>query len=70
MMPEPQSPVTPVAAVDPDPLDGARRGALARGELRALEGGAGGRGAGEDAVSVAEHDFGIGADIGDEHQFV
>ena len=36
-----------VDGVDLDPLDGAGGGALARGDLRALEGGAGGRGAGE-----------------------
>ena len=38
--------------------------------LGALEGGAGRRGAGEDAVAVAEQDLGVGADVDDEHQLV
>ena len=53
--------------IDADALDGAGRGALAAGDLRAFEGGAGRRGAGEQAVLRAEHDLGIGADIDDEH---
>ena len=32
--------------------------------------GPGGRGAGEDAVAVAEQDLGVGADVDDEHQLV
>ena len=96
MMPEPQTPVTPmfavasakpgssdqrsqpitlkrgssVVAVDAHALDRAGRRALAAGNLRALEGRAGRRRAGEQALAVAEHDFGVGADIDDEPQLV
>src|SRR3546814_13450448 len=52
--------------VDAHALDGAGRRALAAGDLRALEGGAGRRRAGQQAVAVAEHDLGIGADV--DHQ--
>ena len=38
--------------------------------LRALEGGAGGGGAGEDAGLVAEEDLGVGADVDHEHQLL
>jgi hypothetical protein len=51
--------------VDLDPFDGAGGGALAGADLRALEGRAGGRGAGEHALGVAQQDLGIGADIDD-----
>ena len=53
-------------AVDPDPLDGARRGALAAADLGALEGGAGRRRRGEQEVAVAEDDLGVRADVDDE----
>src|SRR3546814_16625550 len=49
--------------VDAHALDGAGRRALAAGDLRALEGGAGRRRAGQQAVAVAEHDLGIGAAV-------
>jgi hypothetical protein len=51
--------------VDLDPFDGAGGGALAGTDLRALEGGTGGGGAGEHALGVAQQDLGIGADIDD-----
>ena len=57
-------------AVDAQALDGAGRGALAATDLRALEGGAGRRRAGEQARAIAEHDLGIGADIDDEAKLV
>ncbi len=59
-----------VVLVDADALDGAGCCALARGELGALEGGAGGRAAGEEAAAVAQHDLGIGADIDHQHHLV
>ena len=59
-----------VFAVDAHALDRARRGALAAGNLRAFEGRAGRRGAGEQTVAIAEHDFGIGADIDQQREFV
>ena len=52
--------------VDPDALDRARRGALAGRDLGALEGRAGRRRGGEQAVAVAEHDLGVRADVDDE----
>ena len=55
-----------VVPVDPHPLDRARRRPLAAGDLRALEGRAGRRRAGQQPVAVAEHDLGIGADV--DHQ--
>ena len=96
MMPEPQMPVTPVAAtaaskpgssdhrsraddlearlerdgIDAHALDRAGRGALAATDLRALEGRAGRARAGEQAVAVAEHDLGVGADIDQQREFV
>ena len=96
MMPEPQMPVTPVAAVasanpsssdqrsqpmtltlassvsavDADPLDGAGAARWPAVDLRALEGRARGRGRGQQALPVAEHDLGIGADVDDQHRFV
>ena len=96
MMPEPQMPVTPIAAIDvgkarlvrPEiaadhfearlqrfaidahALDGAGRGALAAGNLRALESRAGRRGAGDEAILIAEYEFGIGADIDQQSEFI
>ena len=96
MMPEPQTPVTPVRAVaasesrivrpelaadhlvarlerrrvDAHALDRAGRGALAAGDLRALEGGARRARAGEQALAVAEHDFRIRADVDEERDLV
>jgi hypothetical protein len=55
-----------VARVDAHALDRARRGALAAGDLRALEGRAGRRRAGEQARPVAEHDLGVGADVDEQ----
>ena len=55
-----------VVAVDPDALDRARRGALARRDLGALEGRAGRRRRGEQAVLVAEHDLGVRPDVDDQ----
>ena len=49
--------------IDPDALDRARRGALAAGNLRALEGRAGRRGGRDQPILVAEHDLGVGADV-------
>jgi hypothetical protein len=49
--------------VDPHPLDRPGGGALSRADLGALERRAGGRGGGEQAVAVAEHDLGVGADV-------
>ena len=57
-------------AVDADALDRARRGALSAGDLGALEGRAGRRGAGEQAFPIAQHDLGIGADIDEQRQLV
>ena len=57
-------------AIDAHALDGAGRGALAAGDLRAFEGRAGRRGAGEQAIPIAKHQFGIGADIDEQGQFV
>ena len=56
--------------VDAHPLDGAGRGPLAAGDLRALEGRAGRRGGGEQPVPVAQHDLGIGADVDDQGHLV
>ncbi len=56
--------------IDADALDGAGRGALAGGDFGALEGRAGGRGGGDDALPVAQHDLGIGADIDQQHHLV
>jgi hypothetical protein len=53
-------------AVDAHPLDGAGGGALAAGDLRPLEGRPGRRGTGQQALLVAEHDLGVGADV--DHQ--
>ena len=57
-------------AVDAHALDGAGRGALAGGDLRALEGRAGRRGAGEQPLAVAEHDLGVGADVDEQRDLV
>ncbi len=57
-------------AVDAHALDRAGRGALAAGNLRALEGRAGRRRAGEQAISIAQHDLGVGADVDEQRQFV
>ena len=96
MIPEPQTPVTPVVCgrraearlvrpqiaadhlepglerrpVDAHPLDRARRRALAARDLRPLEGRAGRRGAGEQALAVAEHDLGVGADVDQQRELV
>ena len=48
-------------AVDPHPLDGARRRPLPARDLRALERGAGRAGRGEQPLPLAEHDLGVGA---------
>ena len=53
-------------AVDPDALDGARRGALAAGDLGALEGRPGRARCREQPALVAEHDLGVRADVDDE----
>ena len=53
-------------AVDPDALDGARRGALAAGDLGALEGRTGRARGGEQAALVAEDDLGVRADVDDQ----
>ena len=53
-------------AVDAHALDGARRGALPRADLGALERRARGRARGEEPALVAEHDLGIRADVHDE----
>ncbi len=57
-------------AVDAHALDRARRRALAAGDLRPLERGAGRRGAGEQPLAIAEHDLGVGADVDQKGQFV
>ena len=57
-------------AVDAHALDGAGRGALAARHLRALEGRAGRRRAGEQPLAVAEHDLGVGADIDEERDAI
>ena len=56
--------------IDAHPLDGARCGALAAGDLGALEGRARRAGGGEQLVAVAQHDLGIGADIDDQGHLV
>ena len=56
--------------VDAHALDGAGRGALAAGNLGALEGRAGRRGGGDEALPVAEHDLGVGADIDQERDLL
>jgi hypothetical protein len=56
--------------IDADALDGAGSGALAAGDLRTLEGRAGGRGGGDGAFRIAKHDLGIGADIDQQHHLV
>ena len=56
--------------VDPQALDRARRGALARGDLRALEGRPGRRGTGDQPPAVAENDLGVGADVDEEGDLV
>jgi hypothetical protein len=49
--------------IDAHALDRTGRGALAAADLRALEGRAGRAGAGQQALVVAQHDLGIGADV-------
>ena len=89
MIPEPQTPVMPVAAVacgearivgpqigaddfearleglavDAHAFDRSGRRALAAADLRALECGTRRAGAGDQPPAVAEHDFGVGADV-------
>ena len=63
-------PRTQVGRVDAHTFDGARRGALATTDLRALEGGTGRARTGEQALAIAEHDLRIGADIDDQHRLV
>ena len=53
-------------AVDPDALDGTRSGALAAGDLGALEGRTGRARGGEQAAPVAEDDLGVRADVHDQ----
>ena len=55
-----------VSLVDPDPLDRARRRALAAADLGALERGTRRRRRGEQEVAVAEDDLGVRADVDDE----
>ena len=52
--------------VDPDPLDGSRRCALAAGDLGTLESRAGGAGGRQQTMPVAQHDLRVGADVHDE----
>ena len=59
-----------VQAVDAHAFDRARRRALAAGDLSALEGRAGRRGAGEQPLAGAEHDLGVGADVDEKGQLV
>ena len=59
-----------VSGIDAHALDGAGGGALAAGDLGAFEGRPGGRGGGEHAVAVSEHDLGVGADIDEQHHVV
>ena len=56
--------------VDAHPLDRAGGGALAAGDLRALEGRPGRRRGGEQPLAIAEHDLGVGADIDDQPELV
>ena len=95
MMPDPQTPVMPMAAIASskpgssdqrsEPMTLKRgssvsrsmrtrsiapgRRALAAADLRALERGAGGARAGEQALLVAEHDLGIGAHVHQQGHF-
>ena len=55
--------------VNLDPLNRAGGGTLARGNLRAFKRRAGGRGTGQHAGFIAQKQFGIGADIDDQHHF-
>ena len=57
-------------AVDPHPLDGARRRALPVRDLRPLERGSGGARRGDEPVPGAEHDLGVGADVDHERHLV
>src|SRR5579872_6896680 len=57
-------------AINAYPLDRARGGALAAGNLRAFEGGPGRRGAGEQAAAIAEDDLGVRADIDQQREIV
>ena len=59
-----------VCGIDAHALDGAGRGALAAGDLRALEGRAGRARAGEQPLAVAEHDLGVGADVDEQRDLV
>jgi hypothetical protein len=52
--------------VDADALDGSGRCPLAGGDFRALKSRTGGGGGGQQAVLVAKHDFGVGADIDEQ----
>ena len=56
--------------IDAHALDGARRRALAAADLRALEGRTGRARAGEQALVVAEHDLGIGADVDEQRHLL
>src|SRR6185437_13320159 len=56
--------------VDPYALDRARRGALATADLCTLERRAGRARAGEQALPVAQHDLGVGADIDEQRNFL
>ena len=56
--------------VDLDPLDRPRRGPLARADLRALKGRAGGRRTGQNAAFVPQQNFCIGAHIDHQHQIL
>ena len=56
--------------VDAHALDRAGRGALTAADLRALESGAGGAGASEQALVVAQDNFGVGADVDQQRDLV
>ena len=56
--------------VDAHALDRAGRRALAAGDLRALERRAGRARRGEQALAVAEHDLGVGADVDEQRHLV
>src|SRR5262249_35817126 len=53
-------------AVDADPLDGARRGPLAAGDLRALKGWPGRAGRGKETSRIPEDDLRVRADVDEQ----
>ena len=56
--------------VDAHPLDRAGGGALAAGDLRALEGRPCRRRGGDEPFALAEYDLGVGADVDDQPELV